>query len=176
MSRIGRKPIFFDSNIKIEFRIDSLIIEYKDIKKNFYIPNYINIKLRENELIFELLDTKYKNIYGLLRTLISNYIYSLTNTFSKEVSVEGVGYKFTINLNNLILHMGYSHPISLNIPKEIKIDTISPTKLKISSINKIILGDFCQKIKQFRPLEPYKGKGIRINNEFLKLKVGKRGK
>lgn len=176
MSRIGRKVIYFDSNIKMNYLENNLSILYQNTKKNFYIPEYISIEITQDSLILTLINIKYKNFYGLLRTLINNYIFSLTNDFQKEISVEGVGYKFIINKNVLILHMGYSHPISFNIPSEITIENSSLTKLLLKSKNNILLGDFCQKIKNIRPIEPYKGKGIKINNESIKLKVGKRGK
>lgn len=176
MSRIGKKPIFFENIISINYNSPILQIISKNETKEFIIPNYIKIEIDNNKLYLILLDIKYRNFYGLLRTLINNYIYSLFNYFKKEVSAEGVGYKFIVEKNDLILHMGYSHPIVLTVPKEIQIVQISPTKLTLNSKNNIILGDFCQKIKKIRPLEPYKGKGIRINNEQIKLKIGKRGK
>lgn len=111
-----------------------------------------------------------------MRALIQNMIIGVNDLFTKVLIAEGVGYKFQIDKNSLVLNMGYSHPIEFAIPTDLKIKLESPTKIAISGIDKEQVGFLAAKIRAVRPPEPYKGKGIMYEGEKILRKAGKSGK
>ena len=132
----------------------------------------------ENKLnIIKLNDTKESRAYhGLTRALIQNMIIGVNTKFSKILVAEGVGYKFQLDKQRLILNMGYTHPIEFIIPSDLEIKAESPTKIIISGIDKEKVGFLAAKIREIRPPEPYKGKGIMYEGEKILRKAGKSGK
>ena len=117
-----------------------------------------------------------RSYHGLIRALVQNMITGVSEKFTKILVAEGIGYKFGIDKNNLILNMGYTHPIEFSIPNDLQIQTESPTRLSISGIDKEKVGFLASKIREVRPPEPYKGKGIRYEGEKILRKAGKSGK
>ena len=111
-----------------------------------------------------------------MRALIQNMIQGVNENFSKTLIAEGVGYKFQLDKKILILTMGYSHPVKISVPEDITINLESPTKLSIIGIEKQKVGVLASEIREIRPPEPYKGKGIRYENEIILRKAGKTGK
>lgn len=176
MSRVGKKPIIIPKGINVTFK-DSLIKIQSETNNldQFIDSSCLSIGIHDSIITIERLNDKKstKAYHGLIRVLIQNMILGLTENFSKLLIAEGVGYKFQIEENMLILSMGFSHKITLIIPKELKVKLESPTKLLISGINKEIVGLFAAKIRNIKPPEPYKGKGIRYENEIIKRKAGK---
>jgi large subunit ribosomal protein L6 len=178
MSHIGKKIIMIPADVNLNVTETDINIsgKYGSLKQSLF-PN-IKIIISGNELnLIKLNSNKITaSYYGLLRTLISNMIIGVTNKFQKNLFVEGVGYKFQLDSNILILIMGFSYFIKFIIPEEINVILNSPTKLALTSINKEKLGLFAARIRNIRPPEPYKGKGIRYENEIIKRKIGKKGK
>ena len=178
MSRIGKKPISIPQNVtvKIDNNIVTVSGNYGSLTHSF--SNLVSFLINEKELnIFRINDEKYtKSYHGLTRALIQNMVEGVSKQFIKILIAEGVGYKFQIEKNNLILNMGYTHPINFSIPEDIKIKLESPTKIKLEGISKENIGLFASKIRSIRPPEPYKGKGIRYEGEVIIRKAGKAGK
>jgi large subunit ribosomal protein L6 len=176
MSRIGKKLIKIPSNVKIIFDNNYIKVEgqFGKIEKKVLDCvkfNYIN----SNLLITRINDTKeIKAYHGLYRALVQNMIIGVDKLFTKILITEGVGYKFQFENNVLILHMGYTHPVKFEIPNGIDIKLESLTKLVIKGVDKEIVGLFAAKIRDIRPPEPYKGKGILYENEKIRRKVGKK--
>jgi large subunit ribosomal protein L6 len=112
-------------------------------------------------------------MHGLARTLLANMVDGVTKGFQKELEIVGVGYKAEVKGKHLVLTVGYSHPVSFEIPEGIKIETPSPTQIKVSGIQKDRVGQVCADIRKFRPPEPYKGKGIKYLGEVVHRKAGK---
>ena len=146
------------------------------------ISELINLTIKESNNI-KLLYLTIKNhskeslsIYGLSRTLIDNMITGVTKGFSKNLEIQGVGYRSQMDGSKLILNVGYSHPVVITPPKEVSITVENNTNIMIFGINKEIVGQIASKIRAIRPPEPYKGKGIRYKGEIVKKKVGKAGK
>ena len=115
-------------------------------------------------------------MYGLSRSIINNMVKGVSKGFEKRLTIQGVGYRSQIDNNNLILNVGYSHQIIIKPPKDIKIVVENNTSIIISGINKETVGQIAATIRNVRPPEPYKGKGIKYESETIRRKVGKAGK
>ncbi len=174
MSRIGKKPI----NIKdVQVTLENNNIKVKgklgELQMNIH-PN-ITVKIDGDEVIVTRPDDKKENrsLHGLTRSLISNMVEGVTNGFKKTLDIVGVGYKAEMKGSNLLLTIGYSHPIYFVPVPEIKIETPSATQIVISGIDKELVGLVAAKIRSFRKPEPYKGKGIKYSDEHIIRKAGK---
>jgi large subunit ribosomal protein L6 len=178
MSRIGKKPIEIPKAVSIFIgdEIISVTGKYGILEKK--ILNSVNLKLLEDKLfISRTIETKKAREYhGLIRALIQNMVLGVSQKFSKSLIAEGVGYKFQLEKEVLIANVGYTHSISFNIPQDLEIKLESPTKIIISGMDKEKVGFMAANIRNIRPPEPYKGKGILYQGEIIRRKVGKTGK
>lgn len=174
MSRIGKNPV----NIKdITFTQDGQNIKVKGKLGELEMlvhPN-ITVEVEGEDVLVKRQDDKKENraLHGLTRALIQNMVTGVTTGYSKTLDIVGVGYKAEMKGENLFLNIGYSHPIYFMPPKEIKIEVPAPTQMKISGIDKALVGQVADKIRSFRKPEPYKGKGIKYSNEIIVKKAGK---
>ena len=179
MSRIGKSPIILNKNINIKFEDNILTIQGPKGKLNHKIPNQIGIKQDNTKLIvYKKEESKIaQKLHGLLRTIINNMVIGVSEGFCKRLDIQGVGYRAQIdNQQNLVLNVGYSHPINIETPQNITINVENNTQIKIQGIDKETIGQLAAQIRSIRPPEPYKGKGIRYHNEIIRKKVGKAGK
>lgn len=178
MSRIGKKPIRIPKDVSVVLENNEIIIKGKYGTLTRPVINGINIEIIENQIIVtrENDTKKLCACNGLMRALLYNMVYGVSNQFTKILMAEGVGYKFQIDKKTLILSMGYSHPVEFLIPEDLAIKLESPTKISISGIEKERVGFLAAKIREIRPPEPYKGKGIRYEGEIILRKAGKTGK
>ncbi len=179
MSRIGKSPIAITSEIIVKLNNQNISIKGPKGKLEHSLHNLIDIEHNQEFLIVKTKNNSKtaKELHGLSRTIINNMVIGVSKGFHKELEIQGVGYRAQIDKNNnLILNVGYSHPIKMQTPKGIKIEVNNNTKLKIQGINKEVVGQLAAQIRSIRPPEPYKGKGIRYNNEVVRRKVGKAGK
>jgi large subunit ribosomal protein L6 len=120
---------------------------------------------------------QHKSLHGLTRALLNNMVIGVSQGFTRRLVVEGVGYRAEMKGPNLVLHVGYSHPVELAPPANVKYDVENRGKdIVVSAIDKQVLGEMCAQIRKVRPPEPYKGKGIRYDNEQVRRKAGKTGK
>jgi large subunit ribosomal protein L6 len=178
MSRIGKKIINIPENVFVTIKDEKIIVQGKYGILEQEISKILNIELINNKLtVTRINDEKQTKAYhGLIRALIQNMILGTNQKFSKTLIAEGVGYKFQIDKQNLIVNVGYTHPIQFQIPVDLEIKLEGPTKISISGINKEKVGFLAAKIRDTRPPEPYKGKGILYNGEIIRRKAGKTGK
>lgn len=178
MSRIGKKIILIPNDVSVILETGKIIAKGKHGTLERSFTDSISIELEEKVLqVKNMFATKQSNAYhGLMRALIQNMITGVSETFTKVLVAEGIGYKFQVQQKKLVLSMGYSHPIEFTIPDDLKIETASPTRLKISGIDKERVGFFASKVREIRPPEPYKGKGILYEGEIILRKAGKSGK
>lgn len=179
MSRIGKSPIILNQNINIKFQENVLTIKGPKGELKHKLSNHIGIQQKNKELIiYKKNDSKIaKKLHGLSRTIINNMVIGVSKGFCKILEIQGVGYRAQIDSKqNLILNVGYSHSISVQSPSDVTINVENNTRIKIQGINKETIGQLAAQIRSIRPPEPYKGKGIRYQNEVIRRKVGKAGK
>lgn len=178
MSRIGNAPILIPANVTVEVNgqevsvkglLGELKIEYLPKIKVEVANNQVIVK-RKNEDKFS------KSLHGLTRSLINNMIIGVEKGWEKKLELVGVGYRAQIIGDKLSLAVGYSHPVEVVMPEGIKFAITDTTKIAISGIDKIKVGQTAAKIRDVRPPEPYKGKGIRYEGEYIRRKAGKAGK
>jgi len=178
MSRIGKKAIEIPKNVSIQLEQEKIVVKGKNgiLEKSF--TNTVNIEINEDKIIITRFnDTKASKTYhGLIRALVQNMVIGVDQKFSKILVAEGIGYKFQVDKKSLILSVGFTHPVEFLIPEDLAIKVESPTKIVISGIDKEKVGFLAAKIRDTRPPEPYKGKGIMYENEKIIRKAGKTGK
>jgi large subunit ribosomal protein L6 len=178
MSRIGRLPIKIPNNVDINYNESKLIVKGTFGTLSKKIPETIEIKQTKNELIINRRDNTRitKSLHGLYRTLINNMIIGVSKQFQLTLILQGVGYRATIQENFIVLNLGYSHPVKIEIPDEISIEVLQNTSIEIKGCDKVNLGLFASAIRFWRQPEPYKGKGILYKDEVIIRKAGKSGK
>lgn len=174
MSRIGKKPIDI-KNVKVsrEGNVIKINGKFGELKAAIHPNIYVDIK--NDEIIVTRPNDEKQNraLHGLTRALIQNMVTGVTEGFTKTLEIIGVGYKAELKGKNLLLTIGYSHPIYFVPPDSITIEVPAPTQVKISGADKDLVGLVSAKIRSFREPEPYKGKGIRYSDEVIIRKAGK---
>lgn len=175
MSRVGIKPIQIPSGVTVT--IDGATVTAKGPKGTITqtLPDICGIVQEGNVLrVTRSSENKQqKSMHGLTRTLLANMVLGVTQGFEKQLEIVGVGYKAEVKGKNLVLAIGYSHPINFKIPEGITIETPAPTQIKVKGIVKQQVGQVASEIRKLRPPEPYKGKGILYAGEQLRRKAGK---
>lgn len=174
MSRIGKKPINI-KDVDVKQNNQTILVKGKlgQIERTFH-PN-ISIEVKDEEIIVTRPNDQRENraLHGLTRALLQNMVTGVSQGYSKELIIVGVGYKAELKGKNLLLNVGYSHPIYFVPPEEITLEVPQPTQIKISGIDKELVGLVAAKIRSFRKPEPYKGKGIKYSDETIIRKAGK---
>ncbi len=175
MSRIGKKPVEIPKGVNIN--LDGQVIKVKGPKGELHrtIHPAIKAEVVESEIKFSRPDDlkETRSLHGLTRALIQNMIIGVTDSYKKTLEIVGVGYKAELKGKNLLLNIGYSHPIYFVPPDEVKLEVPAPTQIIISGIDKELVGLVAAKIRSFRKPEPYKGKGIKYSDERIIRKAGK---
>lgn len=176
MSRIGKQPIELPKGVEVKLGED--MVEVKGPKGTLQTPicSLLNYEIADGHLtITRKDDTRESNAqHGLRRTLIANCVEGVSKGFSKTLEVIGVGFKVAVKGNIIDLSVGYSHPVLIELPKGLEAKA-EGTKLTISGIDKELVGEFAARIRRVREPEPYKGKGIKYENEIIRRKAGKSG-
>jgi large subunit ribosomal protein L6 len=168
-------PISIPQGIQIESKPDRLIVKgEKGVLEEKIHPD-MDIKIEEDTIRVERPsdNRSHRSLHGLTRSLIQNMIMGLTTGFEKKLEIIGVGYRAELKGKYVVFQLGYSHPIYLLPPEEIFIEIPAPTQIVVKGISKQLVGQVAAKIRSFRPPEPYKGKGIRYENEYVRRKAGK---
>ncbi len=175
MSKIGKKPIIIPENVEVKINDGFLDFKGNSGTLNIKIPAYIKAEIKEGGLLFspENDSKQARANWGTIRSLAYNAIVGLTEGFSKNLEVEGIGYRANVEGENLILNLGFSHPIKFTPPQGIKI-SVEKNVIKISGIDNALVGQVAAKIRAFKKPEPYKGKGIRYQGEVVRRKAGKK--
>ncbi len=178
MSRIGKLPIKVPAGVNINWNGSELIVKGKFGTLQNIIPDVLEIEENDGTLIVKL-KTKTRTtraLHGLYRTLINNMVIGVSEQFNLTLNLQGVGYRATVQGQSLILNLGYSHPVKLEIPNGISVEIIQNTTINLKACDKEKLGLFASQIRSWRPPEPYKGKGIIYQDEIVRRKAGKSGK
>ncbi|AFL98904.1 MULTISPECIES: 50S ribosomal protein L6 [Desulfitobacterium] len=177
MSRIGKRPISIPSGVDVN--IEGNVVTVKGPKGTLTkeMHSLINIALEEQQIVVTRPDDQplSRSLHGLTRTLVANMVEGVTKGFSKSLDMVGVGYRAAKQGNKLVLSVGKSHPVEL-IPFEgIEVEVPAQNKIIVKGMDKELVGDFAAEIRKERPPEPYKGKGIKYENEVVRRKAGKTG-
>lgn len=177
MSRIGKLPVALPKGVEVKLGQD--IVEVKGPKGSLTTPlcNLLNYEVTAEAVTITRKDKEDRTTaqqHGLRRTLLANCVEGVTKGFSKTLEVVGVGYKVAVKGNIVELALGFSHPVIVELPKGIEAKA-EGTKLTISGIDKELVGEMCARIRRLRKPEPYKGKGVKYENEIIRRKAGKSG-
>lgn len=179
MSRIGRKPISIPSGVNVDVASGNVItIKGPKGELSYCAPESLGIELEDGTLIVSRPDDARENrsLHGLSRTLISNMVIGVTDGFRKNLEIQGVGYRAAMDGKDLVLNVGFSHPVRFQAPDGISYALDGQTKVSVMGIDKQAVGEEAARIRRVRPPEPYKGKGIRYEGEVVRRKAGKAGK
>jgi large subunit ribosomal protein L6 len=176
MSRIGRKPIPVPSGVDITIEPGTVTVKGPKGLLAERIHRDITVTQEGAEIVVTRPTDRgpHRALHGLSRSLIANMVEGVTDGFAKTLEIQGVGYRAALKGKNLELALGYSHPVNIDAPEGIEFEVPQPTRIVIKGSNKQLVGETAAKIRKQRPPEPYKGKGIRYEGEYVVRKVGKR--
>lgn len=178
MSRIGKLPITIPANVDINLNGSEMSVKGKFGTLEISIPDTIGIQQDEKTLKVSLKNNNrnLRSLHGLYRTLINNMIIGVSEQFELTLILKGVGYRAAVQGKEIVLSLGYSHPVKIDIPETISVEVVQNTTINLKSCDKELLGLFASNIRAWRRPEPYKGKGILYKNEQILRKAGKAGK
>ena len=178
MSRIGKLPIVIPAGVDVS--IDGSTVTVKGPKGELSRTVHANMLVEKDGNTIKVTrpdDNKLnRSLHGLTRTLIANMIYGVNEGFKKELEINGIGYRAAKQGNQLVMNIGYSHQVFMDEPEGITIEVPAPTKIIVHGADKQKVGQFAAEIREKRPPEPYKGKGIKYADEVIRRKEGKAGK
>ncbi|MGA3084956.1 MAG: 50S ribosomal protein L6 [Thermodesulfobacteriota bacterium] len=177
MSRVGKKPIPIPNAVKVVLTDEGVTVKGPKGELKRSVPPQLSIKVEGDQIIIQPQEDnqKVKALFGLFRTLVANMVKGVAEGFERVLEIQGVGYRAEIQGSQLILNLGYSHPVPFQLPKGISAQVDRQTRVILSGIDRDLLGLTAARIRKFRPPEPYKGKGIRYQEEKIRRKVGKTG-
>lgn len=178
-SRIGKKPVEVPSNVEVV--LDGQFIKTKGPlgELSLTYPDELKTEKQDSGLLrlYKAVENrKADQLHGLFRTLTDNIVVGVSKGFEKKLQLVGVGYRAALEGNELVMNLGFSHQVRMEIPDDLKLNVEENTRITIKGIDKVVIGDYAAKIRKWRPPEPYKGKGIRYADERVRLKEGKAGK
>jgi large subunit ribosomal protein L6 len=176
MSRIGKQPIPVPDGVEIT--IEPELVKVKGPKGELQerVARDIGVEQQNGEVLVSRPTDRgeHRALHGLTRSLIANMVEGVTNGYEKRLEIQGVGYRAQLQGNKLVLALGFSHPIEMEAPAGIEFEVPQPTRIVVRGISKQVVGEVAANIRKQRPPEPYKGKGIRYEGEYVARKVGKR--
>ena len=175
MSRIAKTPVVVPKNVKVAFDANKVNVEGPKGKLSISLPSGVKLEQKEDQIFVNRLDdTKQsKSNHGTVKRLIVNMCDGVTNGHRRDLEIQGVGFRVAVQGQKLVLNVGFSHPVEFEIPKDVKVVSAKPTEISIEGVDKALVGLVAAKIRQIKPPEPYKGKGIRYQGEVVKRKQGK---
>jgi large subunit ribosomal protein L6 len=175
LSRIGKKPIEIPKGVNVSKEGNVVKVKGPKGELNQKIHPNISVEIKDSEIVVTRPDDSKQNksLHGLTRALLQNMVTGVNSSYKKELEIVGVGYRAELKGKNLLLNIGYSHPIYFAPPETITFETPSQTQIVISGVDKQLVGQVAAKIRSFREPEPYKGKGIKYVGEHIRRKAGK---
>ena len=178
MSRIGNKPVVIPAGVTIDLKDNTVTVKGPKGELSYTFNQNITLVQNEGEVVFTRPDDSKENktIHGTTRAVFNNMVVGVTEGFQRELELIGVGYRAQLQGKKLVLNVGYSHPVEFTPEEGIEIEVPSNTKVIVKGYDKQKVGELAANIRGVRPPEPYKGKGIRYVNEFVRRKEGKTGK
>ena len=177
MSRVGKKPIAIPEKVKVTYQSGELSVQGQKGKLSRSIHPAVTIKIEDGELSVEPLksDKSSLALQGLTRSLVMNMVTGVDSGFARVLEINGIGYRAEVKGRNLVLMLGYSHPVNFSLPDGVSASVERNNIIKLEGIDKEVLGQTAASIRRLRPPEPYKGKGIKFAEEYIRRKAGKTG-
>ena len=177
MSRVGKKPIEISDKIKITYtdRVLTVSGEKGTLTRTIHPDVIVNIDKNTLAVTIDTMDKKTRSLWGMTRALIANMVVGVSQGFERSLEINGIGYRAELKGKNIKFNLGYSHPIDFPLPEGISAN-IEKNMIKLSGIDKELLGYTASTIRSLRPPEPYKGKGVKYVEEYIQRKAGKTAK
>jgi large subunit ribosomal protein L6 len=178
VSRVGKNPVVIPSGVEVKFVNGIMTVKGPKGELSGPIHKDIAVALEDGQVaVTRPSDSKtHRALHGTTRANIQNMVIGVTEGYKKGLELVGVGYKVELSGNNLIMNIGFSHQVAFVPPKGITFEVASPTAMSVSGIDKQLVGQIAAKIREIRPPEPYKGKGIKYSGEYIRRKAGKTAK
>jgi large subunit ribosomal protein L6 len=176
VSRIGKQPIQLPAGVSVAIDPGRVMVNGPLGELKQAVPARMKVEQRDGEIVVERPTERGEDraLHGLTRTLIANMVEGVTKGFEKRLEIQGVGYRATLRDTSLELNVGFSHPVVKEAPQGITFEVPAPTQIVVKGVDKQQVGQIASEIRRIRPPEPYKGKGIRYEGEYVRRKVGKR--
>jgi large subunit ribosomal protein L6 len=176
MSRIGKQPIPVPEGVEVTIERELVRVKGPKGELQERVSRDMDVKQDNGQIVVTRPSDRgeHRALHGLTRSLISNMVDGVTNGFEKRLEIQGVGYRAQLQGRKLVLALGYSHPVEIEAPEGIEFEVPQPTRIVVRGISKQAVGEVAANIRKRRPPEPYKGKGIRYEGEYVARKVGKR--
>jgi large subunit ribosomal protein L6 len=176
MSRIGRQPIPVPETVTVSIEPEVVRVNGPRGQLSERVPREITVEQRDGELVVTRPTDRaeHRALHGLTRSLVANMVVGVTTGYEKRLEIQGVGYRAVLKGRDLELALGYSHPVPVKAPEGIEFEVPQPTRVVVKGNSKQMVGEIAAYIRKQRPPEPYKGKGIRYEGEYVARKVGKR--
>lgn len=178
MSRIGKQPIPIPSGVEVKLEGDQVRVQGPRGQLARRLPEDMQVAVEDGHIVVTRPSdqAKHRALHGLTRSLVANMVTGVSQGFSKNLEIRGVGYRASMQGNKLVLAVGYSHPVEMVPPEGIEIEVPRPTQIIVRGNDKQLVGETAAKIRRTRQVEPYLGKGIRYEGERVRRKAGKAGK
>ena len=176
MSRIGKQPIPVPDGVEVSIEPDRVRVNGPKGELQERVVRDITVEQEEGQLVVKRPTDRgdHRALHGLTRSLVANMVQGVTEGFEKRLEIQGVGYRAQLQGQKLVLSLGFSHPVEIQAPDGIEFEVPQPTQIVVRGISKQLVGEVAANIRKRRPPEPYKGKGIRYDGEYVARKVGKR--
>ena len=176
MSRIGKQPISLPDGVEVT--IEPELVKVKGPKGELQerVSRAIDVREEDGQVVVTRPSDRgeHRALHGLTRSLIANMVEGVTNGFERRLEIQGVGYRAQLQGRKLVLSLGYSHPVEMEAPEGVDFEVPAPTRIVVRGISKQAVGEVAAGVRKQRPPEPYKGKGVRYEGEYVARKVGKR--
>lgn len=173
MSRVGKQPIPVPAGVEVKVQEGSVAVKGPKGALQFKLSDALQVTMAEGKVTVQTANPGARALQGMTRSMIANMIEGVTNGYAKQLEIQGVGFRATVQERQVTFALGYSSPIVMEIPEGIEIKVTDGVNLTVSGIDKQQVGDVAARIKDFYPAEPYKGKGIRFKGEHVRRKAGK---
>ena len=174
MSRIGNRIIEVPAGVTVECNDNVVTVKGPKGELSQPLLKGISFKMEDGKVSFERANEEVKAMHGTMNALIQNMITGVTKGYEKGLEIVGVGYRFNVQGKKLVIAAGYSHPVNIEVPEGITVESVSNTESTVKGIDKVLVGEFAANIRKVRQPEPYKGKGIRYKDEHVRRKEGKK--
>lgn len=174
MSRIGNRILTIPENVTVTVDGNKVSVKGPKGELSTEVNENITVTVKDNTVVVERKNDNFKNFHGTANANIKNMIIGVTEGYVKQLECVGVGYRFQVSGNKITVNAGYSHPVVVEVPVSLTVESPSNTELTIKGIDKCLVGEFAANIRKIRQPEPYKGKGIRYKDEYIRRKEGKK--